>query len=681
MALQFTGRFPTEKDIKSAKIFSRYDRIDKKNTVSKLGRAINGPKGIEKIILSTIKGAKKFEGGVYDVIYGKDVDDNATAIKKITNYGIDNILDLLLEVDICNLLNEVSSRNYNNKKNKDAKQFDPTKNPKDEDPNASFATQSIWRIKKLAYDIQTIIESTPDGLNKSEEQRKADIFNTISSINNAYVEIKQLVSPELMGNNLTAGDNSFASKTDILNQKISNVGNRVALASGVLDTLSLTKNKDSLKIKDALPILNSLLPSIEDKLGYLNQWNDAREIPISEIKRITDILVKIKSVCIAIQSAQSVYDVLSIASDGNIQKTIKKLESLLIKPTEIAKSITNINKELFKINLLLKNILSIIGLARTITTVLLLIIKVFKKIIIFFQINPAPNLYTWLGLTTTVSKGERKISDGVGTFEERLEQLNYLFNVLYGVASTLTIEINILIAKVRSLILNLEACGNVDKTLISDLTAQADEIEASVGLLDKFVKQKNIASENSARKIEGEYTISIVTEEVIEEAFTLRRRYGIAIDKRGIAVLSSTPTFASSDAIIIAEVKHLLASKGLIKSNFSDYTILEEELLSDVISFLGDDDISMDLNYGEYSIPQSDQIDSPNNEDENSGIGLNAFLNKLQGGKKLRKKVKEAKIAHNQSLVSTLQKDDPNQKYTSGIVKSTNSQTNKLKSE
>ena len=38
---------------------------------------------------------------------------------------------------------------------------------------------------------------------------------------------------------------------------------------------------------------------------------------------------------------------------------------------------------------------------------------------------------------------------------------------------------------------------------------------------------------------------------------------------------------------------------------------------------------------------QPTQLDSPDNLDENQGLGLNAFVNNLKGAKKLRQRVRE----------------------------------------
>ena len=51
----------------------------------------------------------------------------------------------------------------------------------------------------------------------------------------------------------------------------------------------------------------------------------------------------------------------------------------------------------------------------------------------------------------------------------------------------------------------------------------------------------------------------------------------------------------------------------------------------------------------------SEYMDTPDNEDENDGLGLNAFVNKLNGGKRLRKRIKESMAASKEKLNSDIQ--------------------------
>jgi hypothetical protein len=93
----------------------------------------------------------------------------------------------------------------------------------------------------------------------------------------------------------------------------------------------------------------------------------------------------------------------------------------------------------------------------------------------------------------------------------------------------------------------------------------------------------------------------------------------------------------------------LLIQKNLIKNPVSLFTDAELNVIADSLSILSDSDIVLE------DIMDENYLDSPDNEDENSGLGLNAFINKLKGGKKLRRRIKKAMSESKEKLKSDLQ--------------------------
>ena len=62
-------------------------------------------------------------------------------------------------------------------------------------------------------------------------------------------------------------------------------------------------------------------------------------------------------------------------------------------------------------------------------------------------------------------------------------------------------------------------------------------------------------------------------------------------------------------------------------------------------------------------------MDSADNENEDVGIGLNAFVNKLPGGRRLRNRVRKAVAQNATNLKSDMASTDPSGKYTGNIIK------------
>lgn len=637
------------------KLFEEYARRDARRAKSIEFQKTYGSFGIDKAIELTQDAILRFEKGMYNVLYGKPEEYSAQNQDEVSTEnpkkrkpksinifayfkreGLNNVIDDLISVDYCDLINYVLSEvKVNNN-------FDPKSPPGDD---ADFIKKQIWKIKKLSYDIQYIInEEESEVINQNEKLRR--LFDKIQNVSRKFSEFKNYISPEL---------------TELQNE------------TGV--------SVNSVNLTQIFPQLKTILPSIEDKLGYLRQWTDYRQIPISEYQKIINTLDKVNVACTIIQNLSTPNDLFGLLGNKinqRIQNTLAELQKKIdiTRPIPILRELI---KNLAKLNLILKDCLKVINTLKSFTSIILLFITIFKKIIIFFKINPTPNLYTWLGFTTTVGDEAGKLKEGVGNFENRLLGINYILGLISNILSGLMIEIELLISKVRNLIANLEECTNIDKEIVEELK---NELETTVSVADQinaFLKNKENSDKNSPQNKIGEYTIQIVTEEVTDESFTLRRRYGVALDKRAQVALTSTPTFASLDSIIIAEVKQLLMSKGLIKSYGQvNYTILEEQLINEAKSYLTIDDINMEIN---YDLSDDAQIDPPDNENDDVGIGLNSFLNKLQGGRALRKRVRKARIKNNESLVTSMKKDDPEGKYTKDIVKKTQGETNKLKIE
>jgi hypothetical protein len=99
-------------------------------------------------------------------------------------------------------------------------------------------------------------------------------------------------------------------------------------------------------------------------------------------------------------------------------------------------------------------------------------------------------------------------------------------------------------------------------------------------------------------------------------------------------------------------------------------------IMNDSLNYIGDIDIN--INDMELSSINSG-LDDPDNTDPEQGLGLNAFVNNLPGGKALRRRIRKMMIIQNEQLSNDLKKADPNSKYTSGIIKEKNSETNQLK--
>ena len=121
-----------------------------------------------------------------------------------------------------------------------------------------------------------------------------------------------------------------------------------------------------------------------------------------------------------------------------------------------------------------------------------------------------------------------------------------------------------------------------------------------------------------------------------DTAIVNKRRRGVALDQNGNIVAQSDLTFATNTTVIIDEVKQKLLALGLVQPSLGKINASTLAVISESLNFLDSNDVLQDdLNI------QPTQLDSPDNLDENQGLGLNAFVNNLKGAKKLRQRVRE----------------------------------------
>ena len=78
-----------------------------------------------------------------------------------------------------------------------------------------------------------------------------------------------------------------------------------------------------------------------------------------------------------------------------------------------------------------------------------------------------------------------------------------------------------------------------------------------------------------------------------------------------------------------------MESKKLIKIPVSALSQDQQSSINEALSYVEDNAVTPDV-----YVNIDDGLDSPDNEDENSGIGLNAFMNKQKGGKALRSRMR-----------------------------------------
>ena len=512
-------------------------------------------------------------------------------------------------VDLCNLLsyaiNEIPG----------GKQFNPEEPPPSDSP---FAL-SKWKLQKAAYDVQ----------------KKIDDYYT------SYGDAK---NPD--------------SKFGLYN-----------LTKDITEIFNLTNNPN---FPISSPELNKAFPSISiasnfltNALSLFNRYTDLRQIPNEELQKIIRTIDQIRVYAISIQGLNTPASFVNLADSilgGDVQKQIEKINKI-ITPTKLIPLLKQILKAANNLNSLGTKLISYITTAQGIIKIAIILIRVFDFLIVFFKTLALPSQFTTAGIQTTFSDTVTEVfkERGKKKLVKRLAQINVLLGAISGLAQTMIIGIYDIIQKLNLILLNLENCVNTPSDLNAEIQTTIDNLSSTVNRLQDFLDRYNNAQDSLNRTF-GEYVIEIVTEEIVDEGISIRRRYGIARDNNGYIVAQSTPTFASLDLIIINEVKLILSSKGLVKTGLNSLSPEETITISESLKYLDEQDISIDS----IELNTSELTNLEENEQE---LGLQSFLNNLPGGKALRKRVRKILAKQNQNLTSNLNSVDPNSKYKSNIIK------------
>jgi hypothetical protein len=261
------------------------------------------------------------------------------------------------------------------------------------------------------------------------------------------------------------------------------------------------------------------------------------------------------------------------------------------------------------------------------------------------------------------------VNKGLTFFLRRLLQINELLSIIKGLCLYIINQVVVIIPKLELISRNLSSCDQCPEELKQDYIDTIQQLKDAQKVLQDFIDTTNNAATLKNRSY-GDYVIQIVTEETTDTALSIKRRFGIALDKNKIKVVQSTPTFASDDNIIVNEVKLLLSAGGFVNKSLTGIDPSDLTIIIDSLNNLENTDITIDdIDISSLSISD---LDPPDNENESVGLGLNAFVNKLPGGKALRKRMRRAMANQAKNLGTDLKATDPNRKYTSNIAPTQN---------
>jgi hypothetical protein len=718
------------------------------NLFNKALDPLKNVKGIDKIIFKSIISVIKLDTFFDNVFYGFPIDiskyrQNQKKPSDPMKLGIIPIVRLFAKINYCDFVNYAISKIP---RGGNAGNFNPNKPPEDDSPKL---IRFLWRLQFLSWRASNRIDQFYSIIDKLDITKQKD----------AIIRLSGDIEDDL----LTGFDRLVNEPIKI--EDFPGTGNFV----GSIDT------GNAQTLINTFPPLLKARNTINGFFREIRSYTDGRQIPDEKFRQFIkqlDQIKKILSIVRGLSAPQSLLISAGLATLGDpvLKPFLQKVASLF-EPDKAIPVLRKLIDTCNKIQRVCQNVLNIIQTAQLVITIILIVINVLLKILKFFKIMPIPSLYTTVGVINTINGVEEEVR--VRVIWRIIMTLGYfslLLTVIQLVILNIMGPINEIIRNLNLIIANLSNCNEFDPEVLKDLIDARDGLSAASDLMYLFVKNKenndredgfydpnipkiddsmknntydpyglgnywgvnpegvpenivgNMNVTDPTKKI-GKYTISIITEEVIEETFTLKRRYGVALDESGTLIVQSEPTYASDSSIILKEVEQKLREKKLIQEeidiinadqraqiestknflfnndlkvadfpgifdnnrgqeNFEDTPVQRTSRDSANRSAINDNkdsfnandlgfeipDLMADMNVDEKIMFDEYDMDDPDNEDENKGMGLNAFLNKLSGGKKMRKRVR--KIL--EKKLGDLKKDTSNPQYKGNATQNVN---------
>ena len=433
----------------------------------------NNAEGIEKAIIVAGQTINEIRGKMDDLFFGKfeiavaeesDAVNPMTGFKETLDKGIFYVMDKLLEVDMCNILDYALNQIPGGKK------FDPKVSPDTiNDPLA----RKKYEIQLKAYQVQVLIDdfNALYGGGSTTSKKKGGLVGLIKKIRTILEEVlgippEQVLSPEQQIEQ-ESSELTDALRTD---QRVQDVR----------DLLSTDGLRDA-ELVAAFPELQLFSNYLEDVYRVFNRYSDVRNFPSEDVQKALKKIDDIRTIAISIQNLTSVSGAINLADrflDGKISKFIKMI-SKIIDPKKIIpflKTIIDVCRVIIRIA---NQILRFISFFSKIITLFLLLVKIFWILRKFFFGIPIPNLVTTVGVTTTVADTLQEIikEKGFLTFLKRLKQINQLLQIIIKFLSSLVTKLFALVEKITALIFNIESCFTDPNELLDNPSTLQSELD------------------------------------------------------------------------------------------------------------------------------------------------------------------------------------------------------------
>jgi len=379
----------------------------------------------------------------------------------------------------------------------------------------------------------------------------------------------------------------------------------------------------------SVPGLGGALNFLDDFTGIINKYSDYRNIPNEELQKLINKINQVRSVCVTIENLDF-KSALSLAANllgVNVREEIQKLSDFL-NPAQIIPTLKEINNSIRGFIKIGKQVQGILSLGQFIIKIALVFNKVFKFVIQFISFAPIPAVSQTTGTISRLESAKNAAKDETQGVDRILKAVNALLSVLLLFIRYLVTNANELLIRLDRILTNLEVCEAVKD---SDVLAELQETrKALVDLRNQLLSylDEYDSKTDPDTAVFGVYSIRIIDEEVTDREVTNKRRRGVALAPDGQIVTQSDLTFATNSKVIIAEVQQRLLALGLVSTGQGLLDAATLDAVAESINFLNSNDIAEnDLNINVSAQDSASVVQEMNISD---------FLGSLPGGEKFK---------------------------------------------
>jgi len=611
-----------------------------------VGKAVNqAKKAIDKILWGNVNDAPAIPvSGI------APPEPKRTKVGSFIQSGLFNVIDVLLKVDLCNVL-EYLTTSLSDVKPK--RKENPTKIEKalyDLQDRAALVRNAIDSFYAFPNEVLTQL--------KDPNPQAAPAPGTTPTTNTPS-------NAELVGSNMQKYNFGIIGKyTSDIFKFTSNAQTAATGTTAVINDFAASALSDP-EVSAALSILpgfKTSIASIKDYVSIIDQYADFRQIPNDEFQKLLRKLDEVRAVCVAIESLNlaSAIDLADKYLGSDVRSQIAELGKFM-DPTKIVPTLKQINNSLQSFTKTCQTITSNLRIARGFIKIGIVLVKIFRFIAKLIGSIPAPLQFATYSMVDKIRDAKDAVTTNVSGLEKFLTQVNNLLAVIINVIRYIQQNTQALIQRMDILIQKLEACGALKGSPVVQQLQQSQQSlktlnDELAGIIREYDKKANVNNTDY-----GNYTIKVVEEELVDDGITNKRRRGIAIDKDNAIAAQSDLTFATNNAIIIEEVKFKLVALGLVSAASLSPTDL---VIAESMTYLEDNDLVLD----DLNLPTS-TLESPDSQNQNSGLGLNGYLNQMKGTQALRKRVRSKLNSTSKAAKQKIAADMANTSKFLGVIK------------